>query len=99
MKKIGDILNSKYGGKTSLTREQLISLRVCAAWDGVIVEIDKKYLPETKALKFSHGKLTVGVTTSGYLMELSMLRMIILEKYDEVLGSGVVEEIKFRLGF
>lgn len=98
MKKVGDIIGGNYGKKANLTREQLLSIRVCGVWDKVLSEVETKYIPESRALKFVGNRLTVGVASSSYLMELEMLKLILIEKYTEILGMEVVEDIKFRLG-
>jgi len=42
--------------------------------------------------------LTIGVSHSGVMMEMQFLELIILEKYEEILGSRKVEKIKFKNG-
>ncbi len=98
MEKIGDILQKKYQKKSALTLSQMQSITICSFWDKVMADIDNKYVTESKALSFKNGLLTVGVSHSGTMMEIQFLEMIVLEKYEEIVGEKVVEKIKFKIG-
>lgn len=96
MERLENILQKNY--RLGLTSGQFKSIKICGLWDNILKEIDKRYIGESKAVKFSQGILTVNVCSSAIMMELSMLELIILEKYEEVLENKVVEKIKYRLG-
>jgi hypothetical protein len=98
MEKIGDILQKKYQKQSALTLGQMQSVTICSFWDKVMGAIEEKYVTESKALSFKNGLLTIGVSHSGVMMEMQFLELIILEKYEEILGSRKVEKIKFKNG-
>ncbi|MBU0647832.1 DUF721 domain-containing protein [Patescibacteria group bacterium] len=98
MERIEEILSKNYKFGTGFTKNQVLSLKVCDMWAGVLAEIDGRYVGESKAVKFKEGELTVNVASSAVMMELEMLNLIIVEEYEKVLEKELIKRIKYRLG-
>jgi len=92
MKLIGEILNS------SLTSRQVDSILVTGYWYSALKRIGHNRLDESRAIKWQNGVLTVNVCSSPVLMELQMKEVLLLAKFEEKFGEGLVKKIKYRVG-
>ncbi len=90
---LGEILG-KVMGERGLGRGSLTA-KLLAVWDAAVGEgIAKHALPES----VKGGVLTVIVDSPVWMHQLSMMAPALVEKVNTVMGTGTVQDIRFRAG-
>ena len=64
-------------------------------WSDVVGSVASKF---SRATQIKDGKLTVIVSNSVLLTDMSFRKEEYIERYEELLGEGIVRDIEFKLG-
>lgn len=64
-------------------------------WPEVVGEVGSKF---SQATRIKDGKLTVIVSNSVLLTDMRLRKEEYIERYEEILGGGIVRDIEFKLG-
>jgi len=76
-------------------RRQIEAGMAIIRWSDVVGVVGSKF---SQATRIKDGKLTVVVSNSVLLTDMRLRKEEYIERYEELLGEGIVRDIEFRLG-
>ena len=95
MEKFNDTLNVYFKREKHREKNILKRSKVCHAYPFAVGNILAR---TTKVLNFKFGTLIVACRSSIYIVELTQMKIEMMQRINKVVGENVVKDIRFVLG-